>query len=340
MTLAFLAPVYLWTKAFHVISMVAWMASLFYLLDIPPSRLFFLYFWLLDLGVLMGFHALVRRIQRLARARGYDTRNVVVVGAGPTGHAVVAAIKNHAWSGLRIVGIVDDAEAVTPDGAPAPDVYGVPLIASVECLPRLLEKGGIDEVVIALPASAHETLVWLSREVQRFPVMVKVAPDVLDVFLLRSTVTDLWGLPLLSVREPAITGVRWFFKRALDVALAALLLLVLAPLMACIALAVRLSSRGPILLRQQRVGDAVDGARDTGSSLRGVRACGLRSHRCLRSVTDGPESPPSVLCRSRGATDRGKHTRATSMMCRAGAGCLAVGFRAIISNDQHTTCLS
>jgi len=231
------------------------MASLFYLLNIPPSRLFFLYFWLLDLGLLMGFHALVRRIQRLARARGYDTRNVVVVGAGPTGHAVVAAIKSHAWSGLRIVGVVDDADAVTPEGAPAADVYGVPVVGAVECLPRLLDKGGIDEVVIALPASAHETLVWLSREVQRFPVMVKVAPDVLDVFLLRSTVTDLWGLPLLSVREPAITGVRWFFKRALDIALAGLLLLALAPLMACIALAVRLSSRGPILLRQQRVGE-------------------------------------------------------------------------------------
>jgi exopolysaccharide biosynthesis polyprenyl glycosylphosphotransferase len=230
-------------------------ASLFYLFDIPPSRLFFLYFWLLDLGLLFGFHGLVRRAQRLARAHGYDTRRVVVVGAGAGAHAVVAAIASHAWSGLRIVGVVDDAEPTTPDGAPAPDVYGVPLIGSIAGLPLLLEKGRIDEVVIALPGSAHESLAWLSRELQRFPVMVKVAPDILDVFLLRSTVTDLWGLPLLSVREPAITGLRWFFKRALDIALAAALLVFLAPVLSCIALAIRLSSAGPILLRQQRVGE-------------------------------------------------------------------------------------
>ncbi len=231
------------------------MAGLFYLLDIPPSRLFFLYFWLLDLGLLTLLHASVRRAQRLARAQGYDTRRVLVVGGGAGGHAVVAAIKSHAWSGLRLVGVVDDVEPSTPDGALAPDVYGVPLIGAIDCLPDLLEKGGIDEVVIALPSSRHESLVWLSSELQRFPVMVKVAPDILDVFFLRSTVTDLWGLPLLSVREPAITGMRWFFKRVLDVALAGLLLLLLSPVLACIALAIRLTSRGPILLRQERVGE-------------------------------------------------------------------------------------
>ncbi len=224
------------------------MASLFYLLDMPPSRLFFLYFWLLDLGLLMGFHALVRRTQRAARARGLDTRNVVVVGAGPAAQAVIAAIEAHAWSGLRLVGVVDDA-------ATAPRVMGVPVRGRTDELPDLLQAGGIDEVIIALPSSAHETLVALSRELQRFPVMVRVAPDMLDVFLLHSTVSDLWGLPLLSVREPAITGLRWLLKRALDLALASVLLVVTAPLMGLIALAIYLESGGPVLLRQERVGE-------------------------------------------------------------------------------------
>src|SRR5205814_10618479 len=87
------------------------MASLFYLLNMPPSRLFFLYLWLVDLGLLMGFHALVRHVQRTARRWGHDTRRVVVVGAGPAAQAVLAAIETHAWSGLRLVGGVDDEAA-------------------------------------------------------------------------------------------------------------------------------------------------------------------------------------------------------------------------------------
>jgi len=223
-------------------------ASLFYLLSIPPSRLFFLYFWLVDLSLLMGFHALVRRVQRAARAHGYDTRTVVVVGAGAAARTVLGTIQEHAWSGLRVVGVVAD------DALPG-TLCGVPVLGPVATLPCLLEEGAIDEVVIALPSDAHQTLVDLSRELQRFPVVIKVAPDILDVFLLRSTVTDLWGLPLLSVREPAITGVRWAFKRALDLTLASAVLVVLAPLMSLIALAVLITSGRPIILRQERVGE-------------------------------------------------------------------------------------
>ncbi|HZS92876.1 MAG TPA: sugar transferase [Chloroflexota bacterium] len=223
------------------------MASLFYFFDVPPSRLFFLYFWLFDLGLLMSFHALVRQLQRQARARGHDTRNVVVVGTGSVGQAVIAAIQDHAWSGLRLVGVVDDERLH--------GVRGVPRLGSIDALPALLDAGDIDEVILALPSSAHETVVHLSQELQRFPIMVRVAPDVLDVFLLHSTVTDLWGLPLLTIREPAITGMRWLLKRMLDLAVAATLLILLAPAMALIALAILLESGRPVVLRQSRVGE-------------------------------------------------------------------------------------
>jgi exopolysaccharide biosynthesis polyprenyl glycosylphosphotransferase len=86
-------------------------------------------------------------------------------------------------------------------------------------------------------------------------VVIRVAPDVLDIFLVRSTVTDLWGLPLLSIREPGITGMRWLLKRALDLCLAGALLALVAPLLALIAVALYLESGRPVLLRQARVGE-------------------------------------------------------------------------------------
>ncbi len=246
------------------------MASLFYLLDIPPSRLFFLYFWLLDLGLVMGFHALVRRVQRLARERGIDTRRVILVGTGPASYAIIAAIEAHAWSGLRLAGFVDDGTAHS--------MKGVPYLGPVSVLPSLLEKGDIDEVIIALPSNAHQTLVDLSRELQRFPVMVKVAPDILDVFLLRSTVTDLWGLPLLSVREPAITGMRWMLKRALDLVLASFLLLALSPVLLVIGVAIMIESGRPVLFRQERVGEH-------------GRIFSMYKFRTMRQARDGSPSP-------------------------------------------------
>jgi lipopolysaccharide/colanic/teichoic acid biosynthesis glycosyltransferase len=210
------------------------MVTIFYLFSIPPPRLYFMYFWVFDLALLMGFYSLLRVAQRWARARGRNIRNVLVVGAGSNAQAVIAAITSRAWSGLRVVGVVGpDAEG---------GVHGVPMVGGLDRLPSLLRAGLIDEVIIALPSNSHDTVLQLSHDLQRFPVRVNVVPDVADLLLVTSTVASLWGVPLLSVRQTAITGPRWLLKRALDIAVSGVLLVCVAPILAIIALAVLLES--------------------------------------------------------------------------------------------------
>ena len=229
-----------------VVVCVLALVTIFYLFAIPPSRLFFVYFWVFDFALLVSFYSILAVIQTRAHARGRSIRNVIVVGTGSNAEAAITAIAAHAWSGLRVVGVVGDET----DG----EVACVPVLGGVAMLPSLLNAGTADEVIIALPSTAHSTVVRLSHELQRFPVTVKVVPDVLDVFLVTSAVDSLWGVPLMSVRQPAIVGTRWLCKRALDIGVSAVVLVLAAPLMFMISIAIWQESGLPILFRQARVG--------------------------------------------------------------------------------------
>jgi exopolysaccharide biosynthesis polyprenyl glycosylphosphotransferase len=211
------------------------------------SRLQVLYFFGLDLAFLLGWRVLLRLGFHLQGGRRYDARRVLVVGAGQVGQEVAAMIRQYAWAGLELVGYLDDD--------PRKRSNGLPVLGVLEDAPRLVEELGVHEVVVALPLRDHERLAAVTYALQRVPVNVRVVPDYFNLVFLRAAVEDFGGVPLITLREPALTEFQRLVKRACDLVLGSLFTAIGLPLMALIALAIKLDSPGPAIFKQQRVGE-------------------------------------------------------------------------------------
>ena len=199
-----------------------------------------------------GTTAAVAGLTRIAvRLRLHGRRELrqrtVIVGSGIVADRLVQRLRTHQEVGLDVIGFVDDE---APDrGTPA-----VPHLGPLDALGPLLAAGRADRVMIAFSRASHQELLRCIRTARDAGVPVDVVPRLFEFLDGARTVDQIGGLPLLSISVPVFSGVAAFTKRALDIVGASLALVALAPLLAAIAVAIRLDSRGPILFTQHRAG--------------------------------------------------------------------------------------
>lgn len=214
-----------------------------------PRRLFF-YFVLTDLALLIGLRVTLRAALRFAGSDEPAPRRILIVGAGRLARQVARGVRSQSSAGLTLVGCVDDAAfSLHPDDPVAP------LLGAVQDAPALVRANAIDEVIFALPLRAHGVVERMVLALQGEPVRVRVVPDYLDLAMSRATIEDFNGLPLVGLRDPAITGFDRVLKRCFDLVVASLTLLVVWPVMLLVALAIKLDSPGPALFVQERIGE-------------------------------------------------------------------------------------
>ncbi len=197
----------------------------------------------------------VRAALRAARRRGYNRRAAIVVGTGKLGQRVAEKIARNPWTGIELVGYVD-ARAGAP---PRERVRSVPVLGRAEDLARIVEERGIDQVFIALPFERARAIRKLVDALAQHPVAVALVPDLLELVALRASVADFDGVPIIHLREGPLHGLNLVLKRALDIAVAAVGLVLAAPVFAACAAAIAASDGRPIFYRQERMG--LDGRR-------------------------------------------------------------------------------
>jgi len=183
------------------------------------------------------------------RARGIGVDRVIIVGAGEIGRTVMRTIVARPELGYQVAGFVDD----NPDKG-STDIGRFKALGPLRNLPRLIEEEAVDEVIITLPWMYHRKIMSIVRECERRRVSARIVPDLFQMSLSQVDVDDLGGVPLVGVREVGFERGALLVRRGMDVAGAALGLVLGAPFLALIALAIRLDSRGPIVFRQTRVG--------------------------------------------------------------------------------------
>jgi len=120
---------------------------------------------------------------------------------------------------------------------------------------EVIRQENVEDVVMALPLSAHERLNQVVSELHDLPVRVWIIPDYFSLTLHRAAVEEFAGLPMLDLRAPALTEYQRMIKRAFDLALVSVSLPITLPLMGLIALAVAIDSRGPVFYLAPRVGE-------------------------------------------------------------------------------------
>lgn len=213
------------------------------------SRIIFVYAGIL-IVVLLGLARLVRQVL-LARLRqaGLGVDRVLIIGAGEVGRAVMRNLVAQPELGYRLVGFLDD----DPERG-STDIGPFKALGPLENLPQVVREHAIDQVIITLPWQYHRKTVYLVAEAERSGVRARVVPDLFQLSLGGVDVEAINGIPLISVKDTALSGFNLLVKRTFDLVLASLALLVLMPLCLVIALAIRLDSPGPILFRQQRAG--------------------------------------------------------------------------------------
>lgn len=228
-------------------------AGLLYLTKHDFSRWVFFLFVSFDLVFLLGWRILARILFRVGRMPAAE-RRVLIVGAGEVGQRVGHMIQEYRWMGLNLSGYLDGPTQSHADDSDNGELVIHPL-GPVQDVREVVQSGRIDDVVIALPPRDYAQVNELVLALHDLPVHVRVVPDYFSLALYRASVEDFGGLPMINLRDPALNDVQRLVKRIFDLALSSVLLAVALVPMAIITLLIKLDSEGPVLFRQQRVGE-------------------------------------------------------------------------------------
>jgi exopolysaccharide biosynthesis polyprenyl glycosylphosphotransferase len=211
------------------------------------ARSLFLLFWAVSLVLVFSVRALVRRAARHLKARGLTGQAVLVVGTGKLARLVADKLARRAEARYRFQGLV----AVDAEVDPAADQA---VLGDLDKVEALINEHMVDRVLVAHPGLEQAQLARLFELSTRLGVVLERVADPVGLVSARPVVSDLGGLPLVALRPETLTRLDVTVKRIADLLASGLAVIVGAPVLALLALAVKLNSPGPVLFVQRRVG--------------------------------------------------------------------------------------
>ncbi len=234
-----------------VISIAVMTIVVFYARPGYYSRLIFGYTGVLVLILISASRAIEAAIIEARYRRGLGVTRLLIVGAGENARAIMRALVARPDLGYQVVGFVDDDPVKAQT-----DIGRYTALGTLDQLDHIMTTHQADEVIITLPWVSYDRIVQVMSRCQRDRIRVRVVPDLFQMTLRNVVVEEINGVPLLGLAAPALREWELVLKRICDVVISLLLLLILAPAMGLIALAIVIDSPGPVLFKQKRVGRA------------------------------------------------------------------------------------
>ncbi len=223
------------------------LAGTLYLSYRDVSRVLFLTFLIFGYLFMLLWRLVFRFSYQTGLLENHQTRKVLIIGAGFIGQELEKQIIAVPNSGLKIIGFLDDDPEKARENQK--------IIGVLENARTIVKQQAVDDVVFALPMRAYEKVQRLVGDLHDLSVKVWVIPDYFSLALHKAKVDEIAGIPMLDLRGPALTDFQRLVKRVFDISISAMTLILTLPLLGLIALAIRLDSPGPILYRQERVGE-------------------------------------------------------------------------------------
>jgi exopolysaccharide biosynthesis polyprenyl glycosylphosphotransferase len=211
------------------------------------SRPFLILFASLDLVFLLLEKLVLRLAARRVRRRGYNYRSLLIVGINPRAEEVARIIGEHPHWGLQLIGFV------APNGEHEKEFGGLPVLGRADDLPRLLQQEVVDEVIFVLSRRQLEEFEDSFLLCSELGIRARVALY-FPHMKARVVLEELEGIPLLTFTNTPGAPFPMFLKRVQDITVSTLGMVLTAPFVPLIAVAVKLSSRGPVLYSQERCG--------------------------------------------------------------------------------------
>ncbi|KAA8694496.1 Sugar transferase [Pseudomonas caricapapayae] len=205
----------------------------------------------LALAVLCGYRLLIRLALHTLRRHGFNTRRVAIVGTGQVGERLARSISLAPWMGLTLLGFYD---AHPQQMNLQTGKRRLPVLGDLDQLIEDARADRIDKVYITLAFSAEPQLRELITGLSDTTASVYLIPDVFMFDLLHARSESINGLASISIFDSPMDGAWSLVKRAEDIVLSCLILLLIALPLLAIAAAIKLTSEGPVLFRQRRYG--------------------------------------------------------------------------------------
>ena len=211
----------------------------------------FILFGMCTAALLIAWRFSFRMALRAARAHGWNTRAVAIIGTGRLGQHVYHTLKRNTWTGITPVCFISHRKQRTGE-----DCMGLPVLSGLADMEEALKGAEITGVFVAVPGRMSARIAKIILSLQRFPLDVRIVPDMSPKYLpINMSASELDGMPLLSIRESPFNGWGGVLKRGIDIVGCVVLLAIFAVPMMIIGLLIYLwGGEGPVFYRQERMG--------------------------------------------------------------------------------------
>ncbi|BFH11323.1 undecaprenyl-phosphate glucose phosphotransferase [Paenibacillus melissococcoides] len=235
----------------HAISLFILLGLLFFFKQVHISREFLaIFITAATIGTVI-YRYTVKVMLRSLRQKGYNKQFIVILGAGSLGKRFYENLRNHPDMGYEVIGFLDDQA----EWDALEKKRYKPILGTLNDLDQLLNDKLVDEVIIALPLDAHHKFPDIIAACEKAGVRTLIIPDFFDYLPARPYFDNFAGMPMINVRDIPLDVLRnRVFKRGFDIVFSLVAILITSPVMLLIALGIKVTSPGPILFKQERVG--------------------------------------------------------------------------------------
>lgn len=233
------------------ISLLALLSMLYFANESNISRQFIILFVVVNIALKMAYRFIVKMLLNKLRHRGYNKRFILIIGAGTLGKSFYSKLTQNSSFGYDVLGFLDDYQTSHNE-----DQIGYkPILGTVERLEEILNDYPVDEVIIALPLTAHKKLATIISTCEKVGVKTLIIPDYFDLLPARPFFDNFAGIPLISVRDIPLDELSSkFVKRVFDIVFALFAIIITSPIMLIAYIGIKITSPGPALFKQERVG--------------------------------------------------------------------------------------
>ncbi|SCY33223.1 undecaprenyl-phosphate glucose phosphotransferase [Butyrivibrio sp. INlla14] len=194
-------------------------------------------------------HGLLRQLLRYIRKKGYNIKHILLVGYSRAAEGYISRIQENPQWGYDVAGILDDYVPIDTS------YHGVKVVGTIDQLGDYLSVGSYDEITITLPLDYYDILEELVAQCEKSGVHTKFIPDYQSLFPSNPYTEDVQGLPVINIRYvPLTNSFNRIAKRLVDIVGSLIAIILFSPIMIAAALAVKFSSKGPIIYKQERIG--------------------------------------------------------------------------------------
>ncbi len=233
----------------NTVGLILLMAGWYVISQIHFSRSMMAMFYVLNITFTTLGRSLIRALLQYFREKGYNLKYILLVGYSRAAEEYINRINSNPQWGYVVRGILDD-------NVPSGTLYkGVKVIGRMDNLAYILPQNKLDEIAITLSLTDYDRLEQIVDMCEKSGVHTKFIPDYKSLFPSRPYTEDLMGLPVINIRYVPLTNtINWYLKRLVDIVTSVVGIVVSLPIMLIAGIAIKTTSRGPVIFKQERIG--------------------------------------------------------------------------------------